>query len=161
MAMIDIFLKIDGIEGESTDIKHPRELQLESFGWGVQQPPSISTTETTLSTRTPRPKATFQDFAFRHRIDKASPMLVMACAMGTRIPSAVMVARTAGAQPLEFLKIVLTDVFVSSVALDTAGGDTVPVESVTFRYGKVEMEYRGRKPDGSADAPVTATCKVE
>ena len=31
----DAFLKIEGIEGESTDKTHPGEIEIESFSWGV------------------------------------------------------------------------------------------------------------------------------
>ena len=31
----DAFLKIDGIEGESTDKTHPGEIEIQSFSWGV------------------------------------------------------------------------------------------------------------------------------
>jgi type VI secretion system secreted protein Hcp len=34
--MADYFLKIDGIEGESTDSKHKNEIEVESFGWSEQ-----------------------------------------------------------------------------------------------------------------------------
>ena len=31
----DAFLKIEGIEGESTDKVHPGEIEIQSFSWGV------------------------------------------------------------------------------------------------------------------------------
>ena len=31
----DAFLKIEGIEGESTDKAHPGEIEISSFSWGV------------------------------------------------------------------------------------------------------------------------------
>ena len=34
MAQVDYFLKIDGIDGESTDAKHKGEIDLQS--WGVR-----------------------------------------------------------------------------------------------------------------------------
>ena len=37
MAQIDYFLKIDGIEGESSDDKHKGEIEVESFSWGATQ----------------------------------------------------------------------------------------------------------------------------
>lgn len=33
----DMFLKIDGIEGESVDDKHPNEIELLSLRWGMNQ----------------------------------------------------------------------------------------------------------------------------
>jgi type VI secretion system secreted protein Hcp len=35
MALVDYFLKIDGIDGESHDSKHKGDIDLESWGWGA------------------------------------------------------------------------------------------------------------------------------
>jgi len=37
MAVVDYFLKIDGIDGESQDSKHKGDIELESFSWGATQ----------------------------------------------------------------------------------------------------------------------------
>ena len=37
MAQVDYFLKIEGVESESTDAKHKGEIELESFSWGETQ----------------------------------------------------------------------------------------------------------------------------
>ena len=42
MALVDYFLKIDGIQGESQDSKHKNEIQLESWSWGEQQSGSFA-----------------------------------------------------------------------------------------------------------------------
>jgi type VI secretion system secreted protein Hcp len=34
MALVDYFLKIDGIQGESPDKTHKAEVEIESFSWG-------------------------------------------------------------------------------------------------------------------------------
>ena len=33
----DVFLKVDGVEGESSDSKHKNEIEVLSFSWGVTQ----------------------------------------------------------------------------------------------------------------------------
>ena len=33
----DIFLKIDGIKGEATDVSHPNEIEVVSWSWGVSK----------------------------------------------------------------------------------------------------------------------------
>lgn len=37
MALVDYFLKIDGVEGKSQDAKHRKEIQLEIWGFGETQ----------------------------------------------------------------------------------------------------------------------------
>ena len=38
----DIFLKVDGIKGESTDVNHKDEIEVLSWSWGVTQTPGSS-----------------------------------------------------------------------------------------------------------------------
>jgi type VI secretion system secreted protein Hcp len=35
---VDLFLKIDGIQGESTDASHTDETDILSYSWGESQP---------------------------------------------------------------------------------------------------------------------------
>ena len=35
---VDMFLKLDGINGESKDEKHAKEIDLLAFSWGASQP---------------------------------------------------------------------------------------------------------------------------
>lgn len=39
----DIFLKIDGVTGESRDSRHQGWIQIESFSWGATQPSGMET----------------------------------------------------------------------------------------------------------------------
>lgn len=41
---LDMFLKIDGIPGESTDARHRDEIDVLSYNWGESQPPTASST---------------------------------------------------------------------------------------------------------------------
>lgn len=161
---IDIFLKIDGIAGESQDSRHRGEIQCESFDWGVQQAGSLgnggSPLGLPLAPKSKNTKAIFQDFAFKHKLDKASPKLIAACAQGTHMQSAALVLRKAGGQPVEFLKVTLKDVVVSSLSLASAAAETIPLESVTLSYAEIEIAYYPQKADGTLDTPVTASCQV-
>ena len=38
MAAVDYFLKFDGIKGESADVKHKDEIDVESWSWGETHP---------------------------------------------------------------------------------------------------------------------------
>ena len=82
---IDAFLKIDGIDGESTDQAHQAWIEVLSWSWGVSQPGQRMTTGTGL-VNTGKPS--FQVFTIGKRIDKASPKLFLGCATGKHIASA-------------------------------------------------------------------------
>ncbi|MES3022238.1 MAG: type VI secretion system tube protein Hcp [Pseudomonadota bacterium] len=146
----DIFLKIDGIEGESTDAKHAKEIDLLEWSFGVSQTGTFSG-----GGGGGAGKANFQDFRFVHRIDKASPKLMLACASGEHIKSAVLLVRKAGKEQQEYLKITFSDLLVSSVQDGGAGGSgELPNESVSINFAKVEIEYRPQKGDGTLDAAI-------
>jgi type VI secretion system secreted protein Hcp len=80
--MFDAFVKIDGIEGESTDAKHQGWIELVRFGIGVKQ--TISSTVSSAGGASAE-RADFSDFILRKYLDKSSPKLALACAAGTHI----------------------------------------------------------------------------
>ena len=151
MAAVDYFLKIDGIAGESKDSKHKGEIELESFSWGETQA---------------RPggggggggagKVQMQDFHFVMSVNKASPKLFLACASGQHIKDATFVARKAGKGQQEFLLYKFTDILISSYQTGGAGDSMLPMDQVSFNFGRIEMEFRPQKPDGSFGPPEKA-----
>jgi type VI secretion system secreted protein Hcp len=143
----DIFAKIGNIQGESTDVKHKNEIDVLAWSWGVTQSGSMS-----YGGGVGSGKASFNDFTFTHHIDKATPLLMKACATGTHIPDATITSRKAGKGQQEYLIIKMTDVLVMSVAMSVAEGATSTAEEVTLQFAKVDLEYRPQKADGSLDA---------
>ena len=150
------FLKIDGIQGESSDVKHVGEIEVESFGFGVTQPVVHGTGGGTLAA-----KSSFHDFHFVAHTSKASPKLFLACASGQHIASAVLTCRRAGRTRQEFLIVRLADVLVTSYEIQGDEEDPGPTDLVSLAYGKVQLEYRAQKADGTLEAPVKAGWDVE
>ena len=109
MALFDAFLKLDGIKGESADAKHKGEIDIESFSWGLAQT-GISSTGGGGGAG----KVKVHDMFFMKKTDASSPLLFLNCANGAHIKEANFVVRKAGGTQLEYLKIKLTDVLVSS-----------------------------------------------
>jgi len=145
----DIFAKIGDIKGESLDSKHKDEVEILSWSWGVSQSGSLN-----QGGGGGAGKATFNDFHFTHRVDKASPTLMRACATGEHIKDATITVRKAGKGQQEFLIIKMNDVIVTSVAVSGSGDTAATVESIALRFGKVDLEYKPQKADGSLDAGV-------
>jgi type VI secretion system secreted protein Hcp len=153
---VDYFLKLDGITGESKDSKHKDEIEVASFGWGA------TNSTTFLSGGGGAGKVQMQDLSFVKLVDKASPKLLLACSTGQHLKTAILTARKAGEQPQEFLVLRFSDVVVTSYQTGgSAGGEEGPVDSVSLAFGRLEMEYRPQKPDGSLDAPITAGWDVK
>jgi len=143
----DIFAKIGDIKGESVDTKHKDEIELLSWSWGATR----SALGSGGGAGAGMGKARFNDLSFTHRIDKASPLLLKACATGQHLKEATITRRKAGKGQQEFLVIKMNDVLVTSVA-DSDDSDGGQMESVTLAFAKVDLEYRPQQPNGSLGA---------
>ena len=154
-AASDYLLVIEGVEGESTDAKHPRSIEIESFSMGVQ-----ATLGTIGGGGTTAGKATFSDLMVTKKLDKSSPILYLNCAQGKHIPKATLYVRKAGDRPLEYYVVTLTDVIITSV--QTAGSSgSVPSESLSLNFARIQYSYIAQKADGSLDTPVTSGWDVK
>jgi type VI secretion system secreted protein Hcp len=145
----DIFAKIGAIKGESQDSKHKDEIEVLSWSWGVTQSGSMA-----HGGGGGEGKASFHDFDFSHHIDKASPVLLKACATGEHIKEATITVRKAGKGQQEFLVIKMSDVIVTGVSLSVAADGPATSESVALQFAQVDLEYKPQKADGSLDAGV-------
>ena len=151
MAAVDYFLKVDGIDGESTDDKHKNEIDVESWSWG----------ETNAGTSRAgggggAGKVVMQDFHFVMKVNKATPKLMLACATGQHIKEAKLVCRKAGGDQQEYMSIKFSDLLVSSYQTGGSQGDVIPIDQIGFNFSKIEFEYKPQKPDGSLDAAIKA-----
>ena len=152
MAAVDYFLKIDGIKGESTDDKHKAEIDVESWSWGESNAGSHAG-----GGGGGAGKVVMQDFHFTMKINKATPELFLACAVGKHIKEATLTCRKAGTEQQEFLKIKFSDLLVSSYQTGgSGGGGVLPTEQVSLNFSKIEYEYTPQKADGTLDGPVKA-----
>ena len=145
----DIFAKIGDIKGESFDDKHKGEIEVLSWSWGVTQSGTMA-----HGGGGGEGKANFNDFNFTHHIDKASPVLMKACATGEHIKDATITVRKAGKGQQEFLIIKMADVIITGVAPSGAGDGAATAEHVAMQFAKVDLEYKPQKQDGSLDAGV-------
>jgi len=148
---VDMFLKIDGIPGESTDAKFDKELVLESFSWG-----ETNTGAHTAGGGAGAGKVSMQDFHFTARGSIASPKLMLACASGQHIKDAVMNVRKAGEQKegsVVFLTYSFQGVVITSVeeAGDTSG---IPLDSVSFAFQKIDVMWKAISPAGTVGTAV-------
>jgi type VI secretion system secreted protein Hcp len=150
MALVDYFLKIDGIQGESNDSKHKNEIEIESFTWGEHQTATASHGSGLGGGR-----VQMQDFHFVMRINKSSPKLMLACATGEHIKNAVLTCRKAGKEQQEYLKVTFSDMMVASYNCNgTGAADVIPMDQISLNFTKVEMEYKEQKPDGSVGGAI-------
>lgn len=157
MAQVDYFLKLDGIKGESQDHKHKDEIDIESWSWGATQ----------MGTHGGgggggAGKVAMQDFHFVMKNNIASPKLMLACANGKHIATAVLTCRKAGEHPLEYLKVTFTDLLVSSFQTGgSAHGDVVPTDQISLNFSKLKVEYKMQDERGGIKDTMAAGWDVK
>jgi type VI secretion system secreted protein Hcp len=174
MAAVDFFLKIDGVDGESTDDKHKGEIDIESFSWGA-----TNNANAAHGGGGGAGKVSFQDFHFVARFNKASPKLLLATATGEHFKKATLTVRKSGREQVDFLTWTLNDCIVASY--QTGGNRTpvlesvknveepspevtavrnaaagAPVDEFSLNFAKIEVSYRPQSADGALESPVTA-----
>lgn len=142
----DIFICIDGIEGESTDEQHPGWIEVFNFGLGVKQ--TVSRIASSAGGVTAG-RADFKPLRFKRPVDMASPKLAMACAGGTHIDEILVEVCRAGGERLSYMTLCLRNCIVKRVAI--IGGGNFPVETVDIDYGQVRWAYtqQSRKGGGA------------
>ena len=140
---VDMFLKLDGIKGESQDHKHKDEIHIESFSWGLNQTGAHG-----VGGGGGAGKVSVHDISITKFVEKSTSALMLHCASGKHIPGGLITVRKAGDKPLEYLKIKLTDILVSGVQFAGHGGDLL-TENLTINFAKFHVEYQEQKADGS------------
>ena len=146
---VDYFLKLDGVPGESVDAKHKGEIDLVAFSWGVSQAGSSAP-----GGGGGAGKAIFDDLLVVARTSKASPKLWLACANGQHVKTAVLTCRKgSGKSQVEFLKITLSDVTITSYEID-GSAEELPLDQVALVFAKVEMVYTAVDATGKAQPQV-------
>ena len=166
MAGSDYLLKIDTIDGESTQKGHEKWIELNSWSWGVSQ-----TNIGSQSSGAGAGKVSISSFNIMKRVDSASPPLFLRCAQDQRITTATLsfTHTNSDGNEVEYYKITLSNVMVSSIQGGTppppapgatAGGDERPTESLSLNFQKIRFDYTPIDATGQAGPPVTATATV-
>ena len=167
----DAFLKLDGIQGESTDAVHKGEIELLSFSWGESRPSRL-----TGGGGGGAGKTSFQDFHFTKLSDSTTPALFQAVAAGKAIGTGTLSIRKGGDQPTDaagapqdFLKLTLQNVLVSSYQLGgglmddgtysaiSTGDFDAPAEQFTLTFQKLALHFASPSTGIAADAAIDAT----
>ena len=155
---VDIHIKIDTIGGQSEIKGFEGQIQVDSFSWNMSQ-----TTSFHSSSGGGAGRVNMGALTFVHSVDKGTPKLMMACCTGAHLKDAVMVCRKAGGDSaVDFLKITLTDVIVSSVSPSGSNVGDTPTEAVSLAFAEYKIEYQEQDNKGSKKGgPVIAGYSVQ
>ncbi|HMU46453.1 MAG TPA: type VI secretion system tube protein Hcp [Chitinophagaceae bacterium] len=137
-----MYIKIDGVDGESTERGHEKWIDLLSYKQGVNAESGAVSGAARMRTG----KTTFSDLTIVKKIDKTSPLLMEKCAKGLTIPKVELeiTAPNRNGTSGVFYKITLTDVRISGVnASSDCSSGCQTMEEVSFYYNKISWEYTG------------------
>jgi len=143
-AAIDMFLKIDGIEGESTDAGHPDEIDVLKWSWGMSQ------SGPSHSGGAGSGKVSIQDMSITKATDSTTSFLMIDCCAGKNIGDVTLQmcrSSSAGGAPLCYFTIEMEKVFISSMSIGGSSEDDVLTETLTFNFDKVNYTYLPHDPD--------------
>jgi type VI secretion system secreted protein Hcp len=171
MATFDIFLKLDGIDGESAAKGHEKEIEVLSYDQSID-----AAVPGGHGGGGGAGKATFSDVRIRKLLDTASIPVSLACASGLHIASARVAFRRPGSRPFDFYVVTLEDVVVTHAGQCATTGAQSPLafetlakspagaallEEVTLHFAKIRWEYRRIGPKGAGLPPVTGGWDVK
>jgi type VI secretion system secreted protein Hcp len=149
---VDIFLKINGVDGESKDDKHKKDIDILAFSWGLSNSGSAQT-----GGGAGAGKVNVQDISFTKWVDASTPKLVLACCNGTHYADATLVVRKAGgSSPVEYIKLKIQEVLITSVSTGGSGGEDRLTENVTLNFAKFNLDYTPQDDKGAAGTAIPA-----
>lgn len=131
---VNLYLKLEGIDGESTDADHEGEINVLSLSWEA----SIRATSTLAGRGPGKARVSVQDISFTKYVDKASPELRRFAASGEPIPEAVFILRTTCGDEQKLYEIEMKPIYITSY--QTGGSSSqVPTESISFNYSEIAL----------------------
>ena len=153
---IDMFLKVEGVTGESKDSNHTGWTDITSFSWGASQPGNMS-----VGGGGGAGKVNFNDLHVNALIDKFTTAILKHCSSGKHLTKVELSVCKAGGQQVEYARITLEDVLVTSVQYTGAdNGDTVGV-TYAFQAAKVKQQYWEQTSAGGKGAESSAGWNIK
>ncbi|EKE73843.1 MULTISPECIES: Hcp family type VI secretion system effector [Oceanibaculum] len=145
------------IKGECTLDKHTDEINILGYSTGVAMPLHFDSSGGGRATG----RAQVQDITVSKYLDQATPKLNLACCLATELGKIyIYLIRTSGDKPIEAMTYTLENAMVSSVSLN-AGGNELPVESVTFNFTKITWSYQFETKEGDQKGKVETEYDLE
>lgn len=146
-AVDDIFVLVNGIQGDATDRDHPGWIQVYALGNSVA---SLMVT----NGGSQRTETQFSDLSVLKKIDRASPALFVSAASARQIPTVKIEFVRPGPTPFAYFKMELSDVLITGVRTNANSAEDSISEFVTFSYDRIKWEFIPQNPDGSAGTSV-------
>ncbi|HAV2275581.1 TPA: type VI secretion system tube protein Hcp [Serratia marcescens] len=133
---IDMYMKVEGMTGESQDSNHKGWTDVLSFNWGASQPGNMA-----VGGGGGSGKVNYQDLRIQALIDKSTPAILKYCSSGKHVAKIELSVCKAGGNQVEYSKIVLEDVLVTQTDFNGVGQNDAILVDYAFQASKVTMSY--------------------
>lgn len=129
-----IFMKYEGVDGESTHEGHRDWIDVLSYSWGVERAAS-----TAGGGGGGAGKVNVHDISFARHTGKASPTLMLACCTGRHFREVILeFTRNSPEGPSQaYLKYKLENCKITSYSIGGDGGSAAPTESLSLNFEKI------------------------
>jgi type VI secretion system Hcp family effector len=147
--MGEMFLQLDGIDGESLDeakpTAHKNEIEIKGWNWTTKCTVKWDMNQGGQSTH-----VSIEHITIRKICDKATVNLYRNCVSGKHIPAGKITCRkNDGDQKVEYLIVELKDIIVQKVEFDGSGEETSLQETVELSFAEYNMHYKLQDDLGS------------
>lgn len=140
------YMKLPDIDGESRRADHEDEIDLLSIDWSMAQ----AATMQVGSGRT-RSRATVNPISVTKSYDASSPYIALACMQGKAFDEVVISFRKdSGEAHLDYLKITLTNVVISSYNFSGSAMGEEITDSLSLSFEKINVLYTMQADDHSS-----------
>ena len=128
--MNSVFLKIEGVMGESKDTQHQGWTDVESYSWGTSRNKGEGSCAG---------MAQYRHLTVHCQVDKSTAATLLYASNGNNIKKVELSACKSGGEQMEYYRITLENVIVMEVLLSESGSMT-DVE-YEFQADKVKFQY--------------------
>jgi type VI secretion system secreted protein Hcp len=145
MAAVDLYLKLEGVTGESKDKDHKDEMEIQSWSWGVANQGYYGT-----GSGGARGKGSVQEISVIKHVDRGSVECFKRCLTGHHFTTGKLTAYKAAGdgKRVPYLQIEMKKVFVTALNASGSGGDIVPTESMSMNFEEFNYIYMVQDDQG-------------
>ncbi|QHM70964.1 Hcp family type VI secretion system effector [Mixta intestinalis] len=146
--MDELYLRLQGITGESRDNLHQGWIDLKGYSWGLESPGTGA-----------NGTVNFQNVIVYASLDKATPAMITHATKKTLISKAELAICRAGSEHKEFCRITLENVRIVSISM----GDSGVASEVSYglEADKVQFQYWEQTSRGGRGAETRTTWDIK
>ncbi len=151
---MSIFMKREGIIGESSDKNHQDYMDVKTIRWGVSR--SITSNSSTQGDRESS-NATISDLFVTRRMDKATPKIFIESCCGTGKDVEIHFTKTGSGDGSDiFMVYILKNALISNykVTAKNKSQGLRPLEEIKISFSALEVKYIQYDEDNNAMAPI-------